>query len=71
MICGVLHAVSALRGNTVLTELRLEDCGIDAQGTSNLAEALCDIKTLSVLDLRSNTVDSRGAGHLGELSCEV
>ena len=59
---------SALRGNTVLTELRLKDCGIDAEGTSHLAQALCDITTLRVLWLSGNTVGSQGARHLGKLS---
>ena len=59
---------SALRGNTVLTELRLVDCHIDPEGTSHLAQALCDITTLRVLDLSLNTVDSLGATHLGKLS---
>ena len=59
---------SALRGNTVLTELRLVGCHIDAEGTSHLAQALCDITTLRVLDLTLNSVDSQGARHLGKLS---
>ena len=59
---------SALRRNTVLTELRLEDCDIDAEGTFHLAQALWDIITLRVLDLSENTVDSQGAKHLGRLS---
>ena len=59
---------SALRGNTVLTELRLYRCHIDAEGTSHLAQALCDITTLRVLDLSGNTVDSQGARHLSKLS---
>ena len=59
---------SALRGNTVLTELRLWNCGIDAEGTSHLAQALCDITTLRVLSLNLNTVGSQGARHLGKLS---
>ena len=63
--------VSVLRGNTVLTELRLEYCHIDAEGTSHLVQALCDIATLRVLDLSFNTVDSRGARHLGKLSSGV
>ena len=60
--------VSALRGNTVLTELRLVGCKIDAEGTSHLAQALCGITTLRVLYLSYNTVDSQGARHLGKLS---
>ena len=59
---------SALRGNTVLTELRLRDCHIDAEGTSHLAQALCDITTLRELNLSGNTVGSQGARHLGKLS---
>ena len=63
--------VSVLRGNTVLTELRLEYCHIDAEGTSHLVQALCGITTLRVLDLSFNTVDSRGARHLGKSSSGV
>ena len=59
---------SALRGNTVLTELRLFDCHIDAEGTSHLVQALCDITTLRVLELSENSVDSQGARYLGKLS---
>ena len=59
---------SALRGNTVLTELSLVNCGIGAEGTSHLAQALCDITTLRELWLSGNTVDSQGAAHLGKLS---
>ena len=60
--------VSALRRNTVLTELRLEGCRIDAERTFHLAQALRNITTLRVLDLSGNTVDSQGATHLGRLS---
>ena len=63
-----LATASALWGNTVLTELRLLSCHIDAEGTSHLAQALCDITTLRVLNLTGNTVDSQGARHLGMLS---
>ena len=59
---------SALRENTGLTELRLGSCGIDAEGLSHLAEALCVNTTLTVLDLSQNTVGSQGAEHLGKLS---
>ena len=62
------YTASALRENTVLTELRLRGCGIDAEGTSKLAEALLNIKTLSELDLSANTVNSEGARHLGKFS---
>ena len=59
---------SSLRGNTVLTVLRLWGCHIDAEGTSHLVQALCDITTLRVLDLSENSVGSQGARHLGKLS---
>ena len=62
---------SALRGNTVLTELRLTCCGIDAEGTSHLVQALREFTTLRVLNLGGNTVDSLGARHLGMLSGRV
>ena len=60
--------VSSLRGNTVLTELSLVSCGINAEETSHLAQALCDITTLRVLNLSGNTVNSQGTRHLGKLS---
>ena len=59
---------SALRGNTGLTELKLECCGIDAEGISHLAQALHVNTTLRVLDLSLNIVDSKSAEHLGKLS---
>ena len=65
----VSATASAMRGNTVLTELRLWGCGIDAEGTSLLAEALCGITTLRKLSLSKNTVDTQGAGLLGKLHC--
>ena len=65
----VSTTASALRGNTVLTELYLAGCCINAEGTSQLAEALYGITTLRVLSLRENTVDTQGATHLGKLSC--
>ena len=59
---------SALRENTVLTDLGLWGCGIDAEGISYLAQALCVNTTLRLLLLGENTVDSQGAEHLGKLS---
>jgi len=64
----VSATASALRGNTVLTFLWLRDCGINAEGTSQLAEVLCGITTLRVLNLSRDTVDTQGARHLGKLS---
>ena len=65
----VSATASTLKGNTVLTELDLWNCDIDAEGTSQLAEALCGITTLRVLNLSFNNVDTQGARHLGKLSC--
>ena len=59
---------SALRENTVLTELRLGGCSIGAKGIFRLAQALRVNTTLRVLDLEGNTVGSQGARHLGKLS---
>ena len=59
---------SALRENTVLSELRLVNCVIDAEGISHLAQTLRVNTTLRVLNLSWNTVDSQGAEHLGKLS---
>ena len=63
----VSTTASALRRNTVLTELRLSSCGIDAEGTAQLADVLCGIATLRILDLSENSVDTKGARHLGKL----
>ena len=59
---------SALRGNTVLTELRLEACHIDEEGTAQLADVLCGITTLREVNLSWNTVGTQGARYLGMLS---
>ena len=59
---------SALRENTVLSELILWECGIDAEGTSHLEQALHVNTTLRVLELSFNTVDSKSAERLGKLS---
>ena len=59
---------SALRENTVLTELKLVYCDIDAEGISHLAQALHVNTTLRVLNLSFNTINSESAEHLGKLS---
>ena len=61
----VSATASALMGNTLLTELYLEGCGINAKGTSQLA----DITTLRELSWSGTAVDTQGARHLGKLSC--
>ena len=62
---------SVLKRDTSLTELRVWGYHIDAEEMSYLAPALRDNTTLRVLDLSYNTVDSRGAEHLGKLSGRV
>ena len=73
--CHVLCPATAfaLKRNTVLTELILQFCGINAEGISHLEQALCVNTTLRVLDLTGNThsVNSEGAAHLGKLSGRV
>ena len=59
---------SALRENKGLTELILHCCGIDAEGISQLVQALRVNTTMRVLDLSYNTIDSESAEHLGKLS---
>ena len=59
---------SALKENTGLTELKLQNCRIDTEGISHLAQALHVNTTLRVLELSFNIVDSQGAEHLGKLS---
>ena len=51
--------------STVLTELRLENCGLDEEGIGSIANVLKKVATLKVLDLSFNTIDSMGAKHLG------
>ena len=61
-----LVAALALKGNEVLSELRLALCNIGSDGIVQLCEALTDIPTLRVLNLSGNTVDLLGAKKLGE-----
>ena len=56
---------SVLKENSVLTELRLESCGLSTEGTAQLAEVLKGIPSLSVLDLSFNAVGVETAKHLG------
>ena len=46
-------------------ELRLESCGLSKEGTTQLAEVLKSIPSLSVLDLSFNDVGAETADHLG------
>ena len=66
LLCWFCPATASfLRNNTVLTELRLVCCGIDAMRASQLAETLSGIK---MLDMSLNIVNLQCARHLGKLS---
>ena len=56
----------SLKANSTLTELRLENCGLKANDTAQLANVLKDISSLHVLNLSFNDVRTEGAEHLGE-----
>ena len=61
-----------LKENSILTELRLESCGLSKEGTTQLAEVLKSIPSLSVLDLSFNDVGAETADHLGKyLGCHI
>ena len=60
-----LLSASGLKENAVLMELILESCGLSTEGTTQLAEVLKGIPSLSVLDLSFNDVGVETAEHLG------
>ena len=69
LVCDVilLTLASALRWNTILSELRLEQCAINAKGMTDIAQALCGIPTLKVLNLEGNQLNYVAARQLGKL----
>ena len=67
--CGevdILLLAEALKVNSTLTVLKLNDNGIGAQGASGLAEALKVNSTLTVLKLNDNYIGAQGATGLAE-----
>ena len=56
-----------LRGNKVLTSLRLEACRIGPEGLSELCSALEVNTTLTELDLSANMFDDHSFASLGKL----
>jgi len=50
----------ALAGNTIVTEVKLSDCGISSQGAIAFAEALKTNQIITLLDLSSNRIDNAG-----------
>ena len=61
--------VTALRGNSGLTDLMLVDCGIDSTALSHLCEVFANLPALSVLNLSWNKLGTEGARHLGKVDC--
>ena len=49
----------------MLTELRLEGCGMNEEGTAELTGVLQSISSLCVLDLSLNDIGTRAATNLG------
>ena len=61
-----IYVAQALRGNTVLSVLKLRDCKMYVEGTKQIVEVLLDNTTsLTVLDLSFNSFDSAGMKYLG------
>ena len=56
----------ALKGNAVLSELRLGLCSIGSEGITKLTETLKTIRTLRVLDISGSTVDLTAGKNLGK-----
>ena len=54
-----------LRGNKVLTSLKLQGCGIGPEGISELCSALEINTTLTELDLSYNTFGDHSVASLG------
>lgn len=57
---GAIALARALRGNTELRELKLERCGLGAQGAAALASVLASTK-IEKLDLEANAIGLEGA----------
>ena len=55
----------ALKGNAVLSELRLGLCSIGSEGITELTETLKPIRTLRVLDISGSTVGDTAGKNLG------
>ena len=55
----------SLKAKSNFTELRLQNCGLNANDTALLADVLKNIPSLCVLDLSFTHVSIEGAEHLG------
>ena len=55
----------ALKGNAVLSELRLGLCSVESEGITKLTETLKTIRTLQVLDISGSTVGLTAGKNLG------
>ncbi|KAI8596729.1 hypothetical protein EDD21DRAFT_419388, partial [Dissophora ornata] len=65
---GALALSEALKTNTTLTTLSLQDNSIEKEGALALSEALKTNTTLTTLDLRNNSIESEGALALTNVS---
>ena len=62
---SLIFPAFALQNNRVLTELRLEGCGMNEEGMAKLTDVLQSIPSLRVLDLSLNDVGTKAAENLG------
>ena len=62
----LLSPALTLKANSSLTELRLENCGLNLNDTARVAAALKDIPSLCVLDLSFNHIGREAAKQLGD-----
>ena len=57
---------AAIRGSHALTDLELQNCGIESTAMSHLCEGLSALCTLNVLNLGGNKLGTEGTRHLGK-----
>ena len=56
---GADNIGSAIKDNTKLTELKLDSCGMGADGVSSILEALTQNKTLKTISLSNNDIKTK------------
>ena len=60
------YPASAIRGNSSISELRLQGCRIDEAGTEQILQALTVPTNLRILDMSWNSISPEGARLLGK-----
>ncbi|CAF1669056.1 unnamed protein product [Adineta ricciae] len=63
---GAQHIANALRTNTTLTTLHLDENEIGAQGAQRIADALRTNTTLTNLNLSGNRIGAGGTQHIAD-----